>query len=113
MSTVATTDEVNVETPPPSVEDKNAKILHDRIEFILSVYPGISAIMIQMALGPSTRSQHWRPVLQEMQKNGEVRHELVLAFTPRGQHRSYSKYYLNKPLDVTIDRSIVESELKT
>lgn len=88
------------------LSEEETRALEDKIVFVLSVFPGISWIMLQMGLGPNTKSGYWRPLCQEMIEDGKVILETELAYSTIGQYRSYPKLYAKYPVNLKINRCV-------
>lgn len=71
-----------------------AELLGARIKHILTIYPVLSATMLQAALGPQTKSDSWRPVLEDMIANNIVYQDSVTLQSPIGRYNSYDRYML-------------------
>lgn len=60
-----------------------------RIRHTLERYPRISPTMLQAGLGPQTKSEQWRPVLEDMILNGIVKQETHTDKSPAGRYNTY------------------------
>jgi len=80
----------------------NVKELHDvspdeirtKILHLLSIYPIISPTMLQGGLGPAMKPVLWRPVLEELIKEGAVVQEQESMLTPTERYNTYTKLSL-------------------
>ena len=66
-----------------------AKILH-----ALEVFPFISSSMINTAIGTSTLTSLWRPVLMALEAEGLVTKSEITCATPVGRNQCYTVYHL-------------------
>lgn len=66
-----------------------------QIRHVLSIYPTLSPSMLQIGIGPHVPPQTWRPILSELIEAGVVKRDEVVAQTPSGRHRSYTRLSLN------------------
>ena len=84
----------NKEEPNNEEEKKiphtDEELLCLRIVHVLTIYPCISAMMLQMGLGPHTRAEAWRPQLQHLIDTGVVVSTSESHQTPVGRHQSYT-----------------------
>lgn len=80
-----------------SPEEIRTKILH-----LLRIYPIISPTMLQGGLGPAMKPVLWRPVLDELLKEGAVIQEQESMLTPTERYNTYTKLSL-PGVTVTID----------
>ncbi len=85
---MSTKTEVN--NAPATDADKIAsKILH-----LLKIYPIISPTMLQGGLGPQTRPAVWRPVFEQLIKEGKVIESSYSTTTPADRYNTYSRLSL-------------------
>lgn len=78
------------DTPDEDFDDKlEARIIH-----LLGIYPGIQPTMLQAVLGPQTRADVWRPVLEDMITRGIIVQSVLTATTPKGRRNGYIKLNL-------------------
>lgn len=80
-----------------SQEEIKAKILH-----LLRIYPIISPTMLQGGLGPAMKPALWRPVFEQMLKDGEIIQEQESMLTPTERYNTYTKLRL-PGVSVTFD----------
>lgn len=76
--------------------DYDEDLIAAQIKCYLEVYPVLSPTMLQAALGPQTKPGIWRPVLEEMVKNGIIVKDTVPVTTPSGRHRDFATLSLKK-----------------
>jgi hypothetical protein len=60
-------------------------LIKAKIMYTLSVYPKISPSMLQVGIGPSTQPAIWRPILDDLIKDGLISREAVEKNTPTGR----------------------------
>jgi len=85
-----------------SQEQATVKELHDvgsdeirtKILHLLRIYPIISPTMLQGGLGPAMKPAMWRPVLEELLKEGAVVQEQESMLTPTERYNTYTKLSL-------------------
>ena len=65
-----------------------------RIVHVLKHYPVISPSMLQTGLG-NIKPKDWRPVLEDLIRQGTVHRDMQVDLSPSGQDRHYIKIYLN------------------
>ena len=70
-----------------------------RIRLLLELYPVISPTMLQAGLGPQIPPAKWRPALEKLLENGEVRQESVYRQSVAGRHRNYVRLGLTVNMD--------------
>lgn len=80
-------------------EDIRHKITH-----ILKIYPALSPTMLQAALGPKVPPAIWRPVLAKMAEEGEIDLSYLVAESPSGQHRTYTRITLEGTLNCALSK---------
>lgn len=73
------------------IEQTRLRMLH-----ALDVFPFISASMLHQAIGTSTSTSLWRPLLIQMVEEGIIVETVVQAKTPTGRAQSYTVYHLSK-----------------
>ena len=86
MSEVETVLDIKREV---TAEEIATKILH-----LLSIYPIIPPTMLQGVLGPSLKPALWRPVLEQLKKEGKVIEEQESTLTPAERYNTYLKLRL-------------------
>lgn len=79
--------------PEATLSGEAKQRIGDKILYVLSLYPGISPVMLQMGLSPNVKARLWKPIMYEMIEQGLVRQETILAWSPSGQRRGYIKLY--------------------
>ena len=67
----------------------------ERIVHLLEIYPVLSPTLLQGALGPQTKAAHWKPILEDLIKTGDVKREFVVATPPSGRTHTYTLLSLN------------------
>lgn len=72
-----------VEPEPSSAADMAVRITH-----VLKHFPRLSHSMLQVGLGPNLPPRVWRPVLDEMITEGEVKVETLSVTAPSGRQQS-------------------------
>jgi hypothetical protein len=77
---------------------EDATRIRERIEFILTHYPILSASMLQISIGPNMSPRLWRPVLQEMINEGVVVRKEEPTTSNIGQFRTLVKISLAPPV---------------
>lgn len=82
-------------------EEKKEKYLNptafhcrELIIHTLSIYPQLSATMLQVGIGPGISPKHWRPVLHDMVKEGVVKLDTKVYLTPSDRNQTYYLYSL-------------------
>src|SRR5262245_19176162 len=70
------------------------KQIERRIIHILSYYPGVSGVMLQMGLGPQEKPLTWRPVLYSLVRRGTVVKDEVDVISPAGRYKTLYRYRL-------------------
>lgn len=60
------------------------KILH-----VLGIYPQISPSMLQVGIGTALPPKIWRPVLEQLIKDGKVKEETYATVSPSGRDQTY------------------------
>jgi len=73
----------------PEVIDPTKDDIQQRIVYFLGIYPRMSPSMLQVALGTSLPPVLWKPILDAMIRNGEVRKAQISATTPKGRFQTY------------------------
>lgn len=63
--------------------------IRSNIIHYLTVYPRLSPTMLQVGLGTNIPPMTWRPILQDLVKEGKVKIEEVMHPTPSGRTRAY------------------------
>lgn len=71
------------------IEQTRQKICH-----VLSIYPAVSATMIQTGIGTSTSPKLWRPILGRLVAEGAVSEVQINSTTPHDRHQVYTVYHL-------------------
>jgi hypothetical protein len=64
-------------------------LLSEKIVFILTIYPRLMPSMLQVGIGPHINSRRWKPLVDQLIKEGKVVREEIALYTPSGQYRSY------------------------
>jgi len=79
----------------PEIPEDNDTIMSEyelvaaRIKHILQIYPRISPTMLQGGLGPQTKPEVWRPILEDMMQNNLVKQEVINSKSPLGRYNDY------------------------
>ncbi|MEB3061026.1 hypothetical protein VJJ74_07700 [Parvimonas micra] len=76
--------------------DATASLIRARIIHALEVYPFISSSMLHIALGTSTSTMMWRPILMQLEAEGLVTKTEVRVQTPIGRNQVPIVYHLTK-----------------
>ncbi len=76
----------------PEMLDPNT--IRDKILHILKIYPIISPTMLQGGLGPYMRPRQWRPILEQLVREGKVEETQESLQTHTGRYNMYSKLSL-------------------
>lgn len=70
------------------------KLIHDKILHILTIYPILSATMLQVGIGTSISPTMWRPILEQLIRDGKVLRTVHQDETPGGRNQTYSRIQL-------------------
>lgn len=76
-------EEANVEV------NESDRTIREKITHILSIYPKISVSMLQIGVGTSLMPSLWKPILNQMVKEGIIREVREMHMTPAGRQQSY------------------------
>ena len=71
----------------------NAQLFRDKILRTLRIYPKLSPSMLHIGLGPAVPAKVWRPVLDDMIKDGTITATIV----PASGSRNYTVLSLSEP----------------
>lgn len=71
-------------------QDDQYTSIRARIMFVMRIYPRLSASMIQVGIGPHTKPDIWRPILEEMVEEGVLIRKYIPTTTPKGTYRTVS-----------------------
>jgi hypothetical protein len=92
--------------------------VEDRLMHVMTIFPFVSASMLQTGIGPSLPPKMWRPVLHRMVSKGLVAATRLSAQTPAGRamsyliyHRADNSYLYNaqlRPQTLTVEQYTVE-----
>jgi len=99
--------EIMIEIEDFSDEQKKVErtIIH-----VLSYYPGLSGVMLQMGLGPQVAPLTWKPVLYSLQRRGIVVKDEIDVISPAGRYKTLYRYRLastpRESLDVAASGSL-------
>ena len=74
---------------PEEMNSDEFESIAARIKYILERYPRLSPTMLQAGLGPQTKSEQWRPVLEDMIANGIIKQETHTGKSPAGRYNDY------------------------
>ncbi len=78
----------------PTPEEQEAQEIEAKILHLLRIYPIISPTMLQGGLGPYTKPAIWRPVLNQLIKDGKVIETQESRQTPAERYNTYSRLQL-------------------
>lgn len=70
-------------------------IIRDRIIHTLTIFPGISASMLQVGIGTALSPKLWHPIMAKLKEDKIVIEEEVIAKGPTGRDQTYKKLRLN------------------
>ncbi len=73
---------------------KTQEEIAEKIRYLLTEYPVISQSMLQYGLGPTTKAETWRPVLDDLIEKGEVVSWVDERVSPAGRHQALRKLAL-------------------
>ena len=82
-----------------SATQEQHALIQRRILHLLGIYPVVSPTMLHVALGPSTKADNWKPVLEELIEAEIVGREFIVSEAPTGRHNTYTKLFLNGHAD--------------
>lgn len=71
------------------IEQTTARILH-----ALKIFPFLSGSMLNMAIGTSTPTKLWRPLLERLVEEGKVVETNISADSSTGRLQAYTIYHL-------------------
>lgn len=69
---------------------ESEQIIREKLTHVLSIYPRLSPSMLQVGIGTSLPPSLWKPVLQQMIKEGLIRQEQYSAKTPTDRVQVYT-----------------------
>lgn len=72
------------------MSENEAVDIANKIRHVLTHFPKLSHTMLQIGLGTNLLAKDWRPILEEMIVEGEIRQDVVLAVTTTGRQHSYT-----------------------
>ncbi len=72
-----------------SEEGDGMEPIKDKILHVLSIYPKLSPSMLQTGIGTSLPPALWRPVLEHLIEEEQIRQDEVAATAPSGHLRMY------------------------
>lgn len=87
---------------PQDFTDEQRKV-EKQIIHILSYYPGLSGVMLQMGLGPQIPPLTWKPVLFALQRRGVVVKDEVDVISPAGRYKTLYRYRLASTTRESLD----------
>lgn len=95
MSTEPSTENGNDMSTEIETEtfDDVRKDVRESILSILCTYPYVSRMMIQVSLGPACPPKLWRPILEELVKDGELLEQQENIVTPKGRNLTRVVYH--------------------
>lgn len=70
------------------------KLIHDKILHTLSIYPILSATMLQVGIGTSISPTMWRPILEQLVRDGKITRTVYQDETPGGRSQTYTRFQL-------------------
>jgi len=73
------------------IEQTRERILH-----ALEIFPFISGSMLNQAIGTSTPTKLWKPILEQLVTEGKVSETLIHAKTPTGRAQTYTVLHLSR-----------------
>lgn len=68
--------------------------VRDKILHTLKIFPRLSVSQLQMGIGPSLPSTFWKPLLEQLIKDGQVYRHSIQAETPKHRIQVYTVYTL-------------------
>lgn len=71
-------------------------LIRDKILHVLEIFPYISNSMIHMAIGTSTPTILWKPILEQLVKEGLILETTITAKSPLDRQQTYTIYHLPK-----------------
>lgn len=71
-------------------------LIRSKITIALTVYPRLSPSMLQVGIGTGVPPILWRPVFNEMVKEGLILERSLAQTTPKGREQSYKVIELKK-----------------
>lgn len=83
----------------PEAEDNASNVqdlVRDKILHALEIFPFISNSMIHMAIGTSTPTMLWKPILEQLVKDGAILETTITAKSPLDRQQTYTIYHLPK-----------------
>ena len=87
------------------IEQTRERILH-----ALEIFPFISGSMLNQAIGTSTPTKLWKPLLEQLIAEGKVKETHIHAKSPTGRAQTYTVIHLAKreysASDMTIEASV-------
>jgi hypothetical protein len=91
------------------IDNTRARILH-----ALEIFPFLQASAIHQAIGTSTPTQLWRPVLRTLVEEELVCETRISAKTPQDRNATYNIYHLRKnPYNVPDCARLIDLEANT
>jgi hypothetical protein len=69
--------------------------LKSRIINVLKNYPILSPSMLQLGIGPHIKSRIWKPVLEDLIKEGSLEREFISVPSERGGFRTICRLKLS------------------
>src|SRR5689334_13615210 len=77
--------ELTPDNASPNTLEMRRKIIH-----VLTIYPRISSVMLQMGVGTNKSPRYWRPALTELREAGIVQHETIEVISPNGRYQRHT-----------------------
>jgi hypothetical protein len=87
---------MSIETEDDFVQTTD-QVIRDRLLHVLTIYPGISASMLQVGIGTAISPKMWHPVMAELKKTGQVYETEFAAKAPNGRDLTYKKLFVRAP----------------
>jgi hypothetical protein len=89
------------------------RTVSQRILYLLNVYPGISRSMLQVAIGAAMSPTIWKPVLEQLIKEGKVKQLTKAGRTPMGRTIQHLHLYVTDPKAVEAELAAAEAASDT
>jgi hypothetical protein len=77
-----------------TIQGTAEELYRAKIQHILTVYPQLSPMHLQISLGTSTPASIWKPILNAMIREGVVKEEVVPFETPSKRSQNYTRLSL-------------------
>lgn len=89
-----------LEDEGPSEVDLTEDLVRRKILHLFSIFPKLSPSMIQVGIGTSLPPTLWRPIADELVKEGKLTRTIEQHTTPSDRWQSYTIYALAYTPDV-------------